>query len=94
MIRALAVVIALAGSASANPACAPRGHVVDRLMTKYGESPVSVGLGSKGALVEVFANQASGTWTIVVTRPDGISCLAASGQDFMRIDALPAGDAL
>jgi hypothetical protein len=37
----------------------------------------------------VFASEASGTWTITVTLPDGRTCLIASGRDWEdRMDDL------
>ena len=35
-----------------------------------------------GAMVETFASLETGTWTIVVTPPEGLSCLVSSGTDF------------
>ncbi len=62
--------------------CAPRESVVDRLASKYGESRQSIGLGSNNAVVEVFASTETGTWTITVTMPNGLTCLVAAGQAF------------
>ena len=33
-------------------------------------------------LVEVFASNNGTSWTIVVTRPDGLSCIVAVGEDW------------
>lgn len=76
--------------------CAPRDKVVDKLATDYGESRQSIGLGRDNAVVEVFASITSGTWTITVTRADGLTCLVASGQAFETLaEAAPAkGSAL
>lgn len=62
--------------------CAPRGTVVERLASSYGETRQSIGLGSQGAVVETFASDDTGSWTITVTMPDGMTCLVASGQSF------------
>jgi hypothetical protein len=35
--------------------------------------------------IETFANLDSGTWTITVTAPSGVTCLVASGQGFERL---------
>lgn len=70
--------------------CAPRAVVLDRLAGHYGETRQSVGLGSNNAVVEVFASSETGTWTITVTLPDGLTCLVASGQSFETLaEALP-----
>ncbi len=70
--------------------CAPRDRVVERLATGYGETRQSIGLGAQGAVVEVFASDDTGTWTITVTMPNGMTCLIASGQSFEELaEALP-----
>lgn len=79
-----------AGPAIAQSAnCAPRSAVVERLASKYGESRQSIGLGTNNAVVEVFASAETGTWTILVTRPDGISCLIAAGQGYEMVAEAP-----
>lgn len=71
--------------------CAPREVVVERLAEKYGESRQSIGLGANNAVVEVFAAQETGTWTITVTMTNGLTCLVASGQNFETLaEAVPA----
>ena len=70
--------------------CAPRDVVVERLASGYGESRQSIGIGAQGAVVEVFASNDTGTWTITVTNPSGLTCLVASGQSFETLaEALP-----
>ncbi len=70
--------------------CAPRDAVVDRLASGYGESRQSMGLGANNQVVEVFASSKTGTWTITVTMPNGLTCLVASGQAFEELaEALP-----
>ena len=70
--------------------CAPRDVVVTRLAEGYGESRQAIGLGANNQIVEVFASDESGTWTITVTLPNGITCLVASGQAFEETaEALP-----
>src|SRR6056297_3260089 len=71
--------------------CAPRETVVQRLAEAYGETPQSMGLGANNAVVEVFASTISGSWTITVTGPGGITCLIAAGHAFETMaDSLPA----
>jgi hypothetical protein len=61
-------------------ACADRAQVVSRLEERYGETLQSMGLHQNNNLLEVYASAETGTWTILVTRPDGIACLIAAGQ--------------
>lgn len=61
--------------------CAPRDVVLHRLSEGFGETRQSIGLGANNAVVEVFASD-TGSWTIIVTFPNGSTCLVASGQAF------------
>ncbi|WP_342076660.1 hypothetical protein [Yoonia sp. SS1-5] len=73
--------------------CAAHAAVVERLADRYGESRQSIGLGSDNSVVEVFASSETGSWTIVVTRPGGPTCLVAAGQNFQMVaEALPNAD--
>lgn len=66
--------------------CAPHAAIVERLAAQYGESRQSIGLGSDNSVVEVYASDETGSWTIVVTRPGGPTCLIAAGQSFEAVD--------
>ena len=74
--------------------CAPRDAAIVNLAAKYGETRQTIGLGSGGSVVEMFANTESGGWTVLVTRPDGISCIAVHGQSFAIVSdpPTPEGD--
>lgn len=96
MIATAALVVLLACPVAAQNMqhCATRDLVVERLAQKYGESRQALGLGTQGAMVEIFASEESGSWTITVTMPNGSTCLIATGQAYERlVEALPpAGD--
>lgn len=84
------VITGLFATGAAAATCAPRDVVIERLAERYGESRQSVGLGANNAVVEVFASDETGTWTITVTSVHGLTCLVASGQSFETLDeALP-----
>ncbi len=77
---------ALAATAQAQvQPCAERDKVIQRLNNKYGETVRSMGLGANNGMMEVYASEETGTWTITVTMPDGQTCLIASGQAFEGI---------
>jgi len=82
-----------AGAAAARPgACAARGEVVAKLAKRFGETLRSVGLQRAEGLVEVYASEKTGTWTILVTRPDGMSCLLAAGELWEEEPKAAAGE--
>lgn len=89
----VAALTADAAVAQPNRNCAPRERVVTMLAEKYQESRRSIGLATQGRVMEVYASEESGSWSIVVTLPNGVTCLVASGQAFEEVDdALqPAG---
>ena len=71
--------------------CDTRDRVVAFLADRYGETRRSVGLAGDAAVIELFAADATGTWTITVTLPDGRMCLVASGSAYEAVtEGLPA----
>ena len=59
--------------------CAPHVAVVKTLLEKYRETKRSVITAANGLVMETFSSEATGTWTIIVTTPEGWSCLVAIG---------------
>lgn len=74
--------------AETRQACAARDQVVRKLEERFGETLRSIGLHQSDGVVEVYSSEETGTWTILMTRPDGISCLISSGQMWEQ-DAAP-----
>ena len=84
------ILAAQAAFAQSGPSCGIRASVVERLAATYGETRRSIGLASGNAVIELFASDATGTWTITATLPDGRTCLMASGQHYEAVvEALP-----
>ncbi len=94
LVRAATALTLLAGTPRAQAedrqACANRTQVVQRLEQRFGETLKSIGLHRDDAVVEVYSSEATGTWTILLTRTDGISCLLAAGQRWEQ-DVKPIG---
>lgn len=74
----------LPAATPANTTCAERNNVIDTLGTQYKESPRAIGLVSHEAVLEIFVSD-TGTWTVVVTDPEGVSCVLAAGQSWEEI---------
>jgi hypothetical protein len=73
------------------PQCDTRDRVTAHLAERYGETRRALGLAGEAAVMELFASDSTGTWTITVTLPDGQMCLMASGSDFQALaEDLPA----
>ena len=54
------------------------------LNQRYAELPSALGVQADGQLVEVFVSENGMSWTIVLTRPDGWSCIVAVGEHWER----------
>ena len=81
-LGALALIALPSFDAEAQMVCGQREDIVSQLKNKYGEVRYSYGLQQGRGVVEVFANGDSGSWTILVTSPQGKSCLMAAGEAF------------
>ena len=67
-------------SAQGAPAiCTARDGLLSQLERKSGEVPVAIGV-ADGALIELLTTKDGTTWTIILTSPQGRSCLIASGE--------------
>lgn len=64
--------------------CAPRYEIISGLTDDYDETQVSIGLDKFGNVVEIFVSDL-GTWSFIVTRPDGVTCIISAGQNWERI---------
>ncbi len=76
------------------PLCAAREQVLQVLTGRHGESVRSIGLAAQNRIVEVFASDETGSWTITVTSTNGMTCLVASGRHYEDFEPAPAGDPL
>src|SRR5690606_6955111 len=58
--------------------CGPRSDVVAQLDGQFSESQKAIGLLGEEAVMEVFVSD-HGSWTILTTDVNGVSCLVAAG---------------
>lgn len=88
----LAGMLAAADIAHGAPQCDSRETVTALLADRYGETRRAIGIAGQSAVMELFAADATGTWSITMTLPDGRMCLMASGSNYETVtDELPAG---
>lgn len=93
-IAALAIFLAAPAWSSS---CAVRGVVIDRLQSAYGESQVGRGLQEQDGnpvMLEVWASHETGSFTVILTNPRGVSCVVAAGTDWILHEApeQPSGE--
>ncbi len=60
--------------------CVERVDMLDRLASEYGEELIEVKMMEEHALLEVLTSPTKGTWTLLLTKPGGISCVLATGN--------------
>ena len=72
---------ALCENMSAMSMCGDRDQVVADLQQIYREAPMAVGQVDGNAVVEIFASD-NGSWTILATGTDGVSCIISAGEGF------------
>ncbi len=65
--------------------CDQRARVIGHLARKYQEAPVAIGVTTSGGMVEVLTSGDGGTWTIILSSPNGISCLVAAGEGWRAL---------
>lgn len=83
----LTTALAVASTCAQASNCALRTDVIERLQSKYSEALVAGGLqGTQNVqtMVEVWASGETGTFTVILTNPKGISCVVATGTDFFH----------
>lgn len=76
--------------AHAQTPCGDRNQALVKLSEGYSEAPVALGLASNGSVVELFTSN-SGTFTIIMTHPSGVSCLMISGESWETLPTRLAG---
>ena len=64
--------------------CAPRDVLVSNLSKSYQEQPLGRGLSATGNLVELLTGP-SGSWTMLMTRPNGLTCVIGVGEAWHEV---------
>ena len=87
LAAAIATVIAtgVIKPAAAAVKCHSRDAVLGHLAKNYHEQPTALGYSHNGGVVELFKAKDGKTWTIVITLPNGPTCLLAAGKDWEDI---------
>jgi hypothetical protein len=65
-----------------SPACLPRAALVKSLETIHGEYLTGGGLQNASHVLEVWSSDKTGSFTVFITRADGLSCIVATGQNW------------
>ena len=65
--------------------CGAHNAIVEALTKSYAEKPAAMGLSANGSMIEVFVST-RGSFTIVMTRPNGVSCLVTAGEGWENVN--------
>ena len=91
-LAALSVVgsiLSWSASVDAKQACVTRDDATERLENKFQEKAVGRGLATSGKqMLELFVSD-KGSWTLLVSHPNGQSCIVASGKSWHDLPQLP-----
>ena len=83
------VLLATTSTAAAQqPLCTERSEVVNQLASQYSEAPVAMGIANNGGVVEILSSQSGTSWTIILTMPNGVSCMIAAGENWESLPVL------
>ena len=77
-----AAVILFPTAVAAEPVCNTRDKALEVLEGKYQEKTIGLGVTTTGGLVELLTADGGKTWTIIVSTPDGTSCMVANGENW------------
>ena len=67
------------GSAVAQSTCGLHASMIMKLDMKYGEVRLGIGIGPSN-LFELWASEATGSWTILEVFSSGMACVRAAGE--------------
>jgi hypothetical protein len=89
-LAAILISLAPLPASAQQPACGPTGKVEKRIHDQYGETIVGAGVVAGGILF-TLANPVTGTFTVLLRRPDGQTCVMMGGTGYATIEAIKPG---
>ena len=81
LLASIVLAFAMVVPAEAMMACGPHAKMIKTLKGKYKEQPKGLGIVDSRKVVEVYVSK-SGSWTLVMTDLNGISCIVAAGHSW------------
>lgn len=76
-----AIAALAATTAAAEPVCDNAADMAFALIEEWGEVVTAEGISDEGTLIQFWANEATGTFTVTVTSPSGLMCIGVMGRD-------------
>jgi hypothetical protein len=82
--------VALAQQVPAGAVCGERTKFLTHLGKNHKEAPTAMGVTASGRVLEVLTSS-NGTWTILMTHPNGITCMVTAGQAWENVERVAMG---
>ena len=89
-MRSMILALCLAAPAQAQTPCTGLPDALAALAARYDEAPRVSGLMANGQLMIITASEAGG-FTVLIVTPEGLACMAASGEGFALVEAPKPG---
>lgn len=86
----LVIMFYIATPAKSQEACAPKDQIDKRMWVQFGESPIGIGITQNG-WIYITNNPQTGSFTVILRRPDGTACLMTGGTGWTGVDPLIPG---
>lgn len=71
--------LAMLSQATAHQVCGARKDIIEGLGREYGETVRYEGINTEGNYLELLRSDKEGTFTLIATRPGGLTCIVDSG---------------
>jgi len=79
---AFVLLLHTAAAVKAQPVCMPHDDFRVELQRNFSEAPVAIAIANNGALIELYAKRDKSSWTLIMTRPGGLSCVLVAGEEW------------
>lgn len=89
-MRYVLALLAMLSPAYAQQQCGPTDRVAELLGGAHGEAVIGRGLVADQFIAMTWANPETGSWTITVTDPRGITCIVIHGTDWDAVEPVRA----
>ena len=93
MALSACLLLATTSGAAAKQVCAKRPDMLNVLSKLYSEVPVAMGLSPNG-VVEILSSPEGTSWTMILTTPNGVTCITAGGRYWGNFPRTPLAEAM
>mgnify|MGYP001316729847 CR=1 FL=1 len=81
--------ISISAEAQDGVPCKDRGALSEELKTGHAEKPIGLGVTNAGTVVELWNSLDGATWTLLLTMPNGTSCIVSAENGWMASNPDP-----